>query len=458
MRSKTVTARPARASTSAAIRPAGPPPTTATLGILIKVSTRMERCHGSGSSAVNQQLCDAQQNQGFLKKNPKSRRSTGDIRPIATTLKIPLHRNTRERPMFSNDNQDKSIQMNRVLDRRSVLLGSTTLAAASALSSALETAQAQQPPAAAAGSTTNANRLVRTFTGSNHEPISCIAVSLDGTRIVSGSGLGSEGVSFWNLNSGDMLHNFALGDGGADSVAFSPDGRTAAAASIDDQIIAWDTSSFNQVGLIRANVGVRTNRVAFSLDGQLVLSVYDSNLVLLDTALHQKSAIRTPPGSTVFAAAFSPEARFVVAGSVRFDRGDDIVVYDLLSGQQTIHFSGHPGAGATSVAWSGNTILSGSGDGSVKLWNSASGAAIRSFAGHTKPVHTVALDSSGALALSGSDDGTMKLWAVGSGAALQTFDHADGAVTGVAFASGARFAVSGGGKTVKLWDLSGLAS
>jgi WD40 repeat protein len=360
--------------------------------------------------------------------------------------------------MFSNDNQDKSIQMSRVIDRRSILLGSTTLAAASALSSALETAQAQQPPAAAAGSTTNTNRLVRTFTGDNHQPISCIAVSLDGTRIVSGSGLGSEGVSFWNLDSGDMLHKFALGDGGADSVAFSPDGRTAAAASIDDQIITWDTSSFNQLGLIRANVGVRTNRVAFSADGQLVLSVYDSNLVLLDTSLHQKSAIRTPPGATVFAAAFSPEGRFVVAGSVRFDRGDDIVVYDLLSGQQTIHFSGHPGAGVTSVAWSGNNILSGSGNGSVKLWNSASGAAIRSFAGHTKPVDSVALDSSGALALSGSDDGTMKLWAVGSSTELQTFDHADGPVNGVAFASGARFAVSGGGKTVKLWDLSGLAS
>jgi WD40 repeat protein len=132
------------------------------------------------------------------------------------------------------------------------------------------------------------------------------------------------------------------------------------------------------------------------------------------------------------------------------------VVYDLLSGQQTIHLSGHPGAGVTSIAWSGNTILSGSGNGSLKLWNSASGAAIRSFAGHSQPVESVALDSTGALALSGSDDGTMKLWAAGSGAELQTFNHADGQVKGVAFASGARFAVSGAGKTVKLWDLSGL--
>ena len=358
--------------------------------------------------------------------------------------------------MSSDDNRDKSIQMRRVLDRRSILLGGTTFAAASAISSSLRTAQAQQPPPAGNPGT---DRLVRTFSGGNaaNNPITCIAVSPNAARILSGSNGGADGVNLWDLNSGTLVHKFPLGDGGADSVAFSPDGRIAAAASIDDQIIMWDTGSFNQLGVVHPIVGVRENRVVFAPDGQFVLSALNGNLVLFDTALHQKSSIRTPPGSTLFSVAFSPEGRFVAAGSVRFDRGDDIVVYDLLSGQPTIHFSGHPGAGVTSVAWSGNTILSGSGAGSVKLWNSQSGAAIRSFAGHTKPVESVALDSSGALALSGSDDGTMKLWAVGSGAELQTFNHADGQVNGVAFAGGARFAVSGAGTTVKLWDLSGLA-
>lgn len=302
------------------------------------------------------------------------------------------------------------------------------------------------------------DRLVRTFSGGNSEPITCIAVSLDAGRILSGSGLGTDGVNLWNLNSGDLIHKFGLGAGnGASSVAFSPDGRMAAVAA-DNPITLWDTGSFNQLGVVRAGVGVfTTNRVAFAPNGQLVLSASNLVLTLYDTSLNQKSMVRTQPGELLFAVAFSPEGRFVSAGSVRFDRGDDILIFDLLSGQQTIHFSGHPGAGVTSIAWSGSSILSGSGNGSLKLWNSASGAAIRSFAGHPQPVESVALDSSGALALSGSDDGTMKLWAVATGAELQTFNHADGQVKGVAFASGARFAVSGGGKTLKLWDLSGLA-
>ena len=56
--------------------------------------------------------------------------------------------------MSSKDEQDKTKTENRVLDRRKVLLGSTTLAAASALGAGapVRVAQAQaQPPAAPGG-------------------------------------------------------------------------------------------------------------------------------------------------------------------------------------------------------------------------------------------------------------------------------------------------------------------
>jgi WD40 repeat protein len=303
------------------------------------------------------------------------------------------------------------------------------------------------------------DRLVRTFSGDNSKPISCVAVSLDAAHILSGSGFGTDGVNLWNLNSGDLLHTFALsGAGGASSVAFSPDGRVAAAASSDSLIVMWDTQAFSKLGVVPPGIGSLTsNQVAFAPNGQLVLSAAQLTVTLYDMSLHQKSTARVAPGEALSAVAFSPEGRFVAGGAARLTPGDDIVVLDLLSGQQTLHFSGHPGYGVMSIAWSGNNILSGSADRSLKLWNSTSGAAIRAFAGHTGPVESVALDSGGTLALSGSDDGTMKLWAVASGAVLQTFDHADGPVIGVAFASGARFAVSGGGKTLKLWDLSGLA-
>jgi hypothetical protein len=57
--------------------------------------------------------------------------------------------------MPSDNTRDRSIPERRVLDRRTMLLGSTAFAAASAISSSLRTAQAQQEQPAASGNKPN---------------------------------------------------------------------------------------------------------------------------------------------------------------------------------------------------------------------------------------------------------------------------------------------------------------
>jgi WD40 repeat protein len=46
----------------------------------------------------------------------------------------------------------------------------------------------------------------------------------------------------------------------------------------------------------------------------------------------------------------------------------------------------------------------------LKLWDLASGRELRTFAGHTDAVTSVAFSPDGARALSGSGDKTLKLW------------------------------------------------
>jgi WD domain, G-beta repeat len=74
-------------------------------------------------------------------------------------------------------------------------------------------------------------------------------------------------------------------------------------------------------------------------------------------------------------------------------------------------FAGHTEA-VKSVAFSpdGITALSGSDDNTLKLWNVATGQETRTFAGHTEAVMSVAFSPDGITALSGSDDNTLKLW------------------------------------------------
>ncbi|MBF0275210.1 MAG: WD40 repeat domain-containing protein, partial [Nitrospinae bacterium] len=63
----------------------------------------------------------------------------------------------------------------------------------------------------------------------------------------------------------------------------------------------------------------------------------------------------------------------------------------------------------------GQTLLSGSYDGLLKLWDALSGKEIRSFTGHSGVVSSVCFSADGQTLLSGSDDKTLKLWDAGSG-------------------------------------------
>jgi WD40 repeat protein len=84
---------------------------------------------------------------------------------------------------------------------------------------------------------------------------------------------------------------------------------------------------------------------------------------------------------------------------------------------------GHSGS-VYSVAFSpdGHTVLSGSGDNTLKAWNTATGALLRIFEGHSDYVWSVAFSPDGTRVLSGSSDKTLKLWDVATGQLVRTFE------------------------------------
>ena len=62
------------------------------------------------------------------------------------------------------------------------------------------------------------------------------------------------------------------------SVAFSPDGKRLAMASIDEHMRIWDTSSGREVFTLKGHTG-SVNSVAFSSDGNRVASAGDDKTV-----------------------------------------------------------------------------------------------------------------------------------------------------------------------------------
>jgi WD40 repeat protein len=162
--------------------------------------------------------------------------------------------------------------------------------------------------------------------------------------------------------------------------------------------------------------------------------------------------LRSLEGHThwVLAVAVSPDGRTIVSGS------DDrtVKVWEAESGRLLRSLEGHTGGvNAVAVSPDGRTIVSGSDDRTVKVWEAESGRLLRSLEGHTDLVRAVAVSPDGRTIVSGSDDRTVKVWEAESGRLLRSLEGHTDWVRAVAVSPDGRTIVSGSrDRTVKVWE------
>jgi WD40 repeat protein/transcriptional regulator with XRE-family HTH domain len=109
-----------------------------------------------------------------------------------------------------------------------------------------------------------------------------------------------------------------------------------------------------------------------------------------------------------------------------------------------------------SVAFSsdGNTILSGSDDQTIRLWNVASGQCNRTLYGHTGQVYSVAISSDRRTLASGSEDQSIRLWDMNTGQCRQILHGHTGAVRSVVFSPDSTLLVSAGDdQIIRIWNV-----
>ena len=105
------------------------------------------------------------------------------------------------------------------------------------------------------------------------------------------------------------------------------------------------------------------------------------------------------------------------------------------------------------VSPDGARIVSASIDETLKLWDAATGAELRTLSGHTDGVWGCAFSPDGAFVVSASWDNTLKLWDAATGRELRTLSGHTGAVYGCAVSPDGAFVVSASGDNrLKVWD------
>jgi WD40 repeat protein len=204
-------------------------------------------------------------------------------------------------------------------------------------------------------------------------------ISSDGTRAVV---LEPGGARLVELPSGRTLQRYA--HPGARSAAISPDNRRVVTGGIDDTVRVWSGQSGRRVHTLTEHAG-NAVAVAFSPDGEFVASAStDGTGRVWRTANWGLSSILTGHTNALTNISFSSDGEYVVTtgkdGTAR--------VSDAESGDEHFVLAGHRNW-VESAAFSGpagSPIVTGSPDGSVRVWNAVFQPELKELAQLEAPV------------------------------------------------------------------------
>jgi WD40 repeat protein len=113
----------------------------------------------------------------------------------------------------------------------------------------------------------------------------------------------------------------------------------------------------------------------------------------------------------------------------------------------------HAGTLALALAPDGSWLASAGADGTIRIWDPATGAAKHLLADHSGSVQHLAVAADGSWLASAGADGTIRIWDPATGAAKHLLAGHSGGVLALAVAGDGSWLASGGNDgTVRIWD------
>ncbi|NJO39253.1 MAG: hypothetical protein HC769_00425 [Cyanobacteria bacterium CRU_2_1] len=219
------------------------------------------------------------------------------------------------------------------------------------------------------------------------------------------------------------------------------------------------TDSRHQLGYTAGNVLNLLRQMPVDLSGYDFSDCYIWQADLQDVALHRVNFAGADLSRSVFAETFgvatiaiSPDSALLATG----DSNGTVCLWQMATGQKLFSLSGHVGW-IWSVVFSpdGKLLASGSLDQTVRLWDTQTGDCLQVLLGHTDVVWSLAFSQDGQWLASGSDDYTLKIWQIETRQCVQTLKEHTGQVKVVASAilDGRQIFASGSDdRTIKIWD------
>jgi WD40 repeat protein len=278
---------------------------------------------------------------------------------------------------------------------------------------------------AASGGQDNTVRIWDVATGNvkhtlfgHNSAVQCVAFSRNSKILASGAS--DKNIRLWDVSNGQSIRMMTNAHNDwVRGLHFQPDGKQLVSAGDDRTVRIWDFNSGQQVRVLNGHTQY-TNVLSVSKDGTKALTGSDDGTAIL-WDLKNGQQIRSFLGhnSQIWGAALSPDAKVAVTAG----KDNTVRVWDATSGKELRRLDAKGFVWTMTFAPDGRRLLTGNGgmavggnvnpngDNSLRLWDVTTGKELRKLDGHTNYVRALAFTPNGRIAISGSLDGTVRLWA-----------------------------------------------
>ena len=203
--------------------------------------------------------------------------------------------------------------------------------------------------------------------------------------------------------------------------------------------------------------------VAFSPDGTILAATGNGTVQLWNLATHQRiGGIFPPRTGSLSSVAFSPNGTTLATGDgsgyIRFWKlvtRQRITARNVAAGFSQAVVKQPSGVSSLTFSPNGNTMATGSGDGNVRLWDTARATHHRtaSLNGHDGQIFSMAFSQPGNILAAGTAKGSVELWRVSTRKQLTPLTGNAGTIYSVAFSpDGKTLAAGTAAGTVQLWN------